>query len=196
MNGERFETETLPWTKNKVVPLATIAFSWCVYNSNNYGFCWWYIYSYTTLYMTLQGKRWHYIVAPKLIKQVHVPATIVIVFVFCLFSKDEHVLPAKNDDVTSKNVPFVLRMKMGPNYKFFQRKCWFYKSNHGRCMGVLDVFFPGGCHPDPRWWWCWSRLLVDELMVSLYQFPSDHHKSWDSTRSAQIIQHTKSYIYI
>jgi hypothetical protein len=36
----------------------------------------------------------------------------VIVFVFCLFSKDEHVLPAKNDDVTSKNVPFVLRMKI------------------------------------------------------------------------------------
>ena len=33
------------WNPYKVVPPFTIAFSWGSHNSNNYGFCWWYIYS-------------------------------------------------------------------------------------------------------------------------------------------------------
>ena len=46
VGGRQAKTKTWEITSiicYKVVPPATIAFSWCVYNSKNYGFCWWYI---------------------------------------------------------------------------------------------------------------------------------------------------------
>ena len=66
---------------------------------------------------------------------------------------------------------------------------------HGRfrCFFSREVvtLTPAGGDADPD---CW---LMSWWYPYINSPASDHHKSWDSTRSAQIIQHTKSiYIYI
>lgn len=65
---------------------------------------------------------------------------------------------------------------------------------HGRfrCFFSREVvtLTPAGGDADPD---CW---LMSWWYPHINSPASDHHKSWDSTRSAQIIQHTKSiYIY-